>query len=134
MLRKIQFIGLALSLIIFGLTCFLPHHYHLEFVYSMIVLMTIWAPGNRTTFDTSVLLSGLILLGYFIGMSRGTEGQEDIISFLLPLLFIWAFTFAIIKYKESQEKLLKSTQHLDAMFKHATEGIIISNQNMLTIQ
>ncbi len=128
MLRKIQFIGLALSLIIFGLTCFLPHHYHLEFVYSMIVLMTIWAPGNRTTFDTSVLLSGLILLGYFIGMSRGTEGQEDIISFLLPLLFIWAFTFAIIKYKESQEKLLKSTQHLDAMFKHATEGIIISNQ------
>lgn len=119
---------MALSLIIFGLTCFAPRALHLEFVYSLIVLMTIWSPGNRTTFDASVLLSGMIILGYFINFRKNPSETEDVVTNILPLLFIWAFTFAIIKYKESQEKLLKSTQHLDAMFKHATEGIIISNK------
>lgn len=128
MFKKVQFFGLALSLIIFGLTCFAPRALHLEFVYSLIVLMTIWSPGNRTTFDASVLLSGLIILGYFINFRKNPSETEDVVNNILPLLFIWAFTFAIIKYKESQEKLLKSTQHLDAMFKHATEGIIISNK------
>ena len=128
MFKKVQFFGLALSLIIFGLTCFAPRALHLEFVYSLIVLMTIWSPGNRTTFDASVLLSGMIILGYFINFRKNPSETEDIVTNILPLLFIWAFTFAIIKYKESQEKLLKSTQHLDAMFKHATEGIIISNK------
>lgn len=127
MQKKVQVIGLVFSLVIFGLTCLVPRHFHLEFIYSLIVLMTIWAPGNRTTFDTSVLLSGLIILGYFVNYNRNLSGQEELISNGLPLLFIWAFTFSIIKYKESQEKLLKSTQHLNAMFKHATEGIIISN-------
>ncbi len=127
-MRRIQIIGLALSLIFFGLSFLLPQNFHLEFVYSLIVLMTIWAPGNRTTFDTSVLLSGLIILGYFIHFNKNADSPVDIVSYIMPILFIWAFTFAIIKYKESQEKLLKSTQHLDAMFKHATEGIIISNQ------
>ncbi|MBK7850446.1 MAG: PAS domain S-box protein [Bacteroidetes bacterium] len=128
MFKKVQFFGLALSLIIFGLTCFAPRALHLEFVYSLIVLMTIWSPGNRTTFDASVLLSGMIILGYFINFRKNPSETEDVVTNILPLLFIWAFTFAIIKYKESQEKLLKSTQHLDAMFKHATEGIIISNK------
>lgn len=124
--KNLQLIGLFLSALLFALSLVTPFEYHLEFVYSLIVLLTIWSPGNRSTFDVSVIMTVLIVVGYFL-----TDSFRDpsffLPYFILPILFIWAFTFAIIKYKQSQEKLLKSTENLNAMFTHATEGIIISN-------
>ncbi len=124
--RKIQLLGIFSSIVLFALSLIVPAHFHIEFVYSLVVLLTIWAPGNRSTFDTSVIMSVLIVLGYFLNPDF-SYSQKDIPFFILPILFIWAFTFAIIKYKQSQEKLLRSTDNLNAMFMHATEGIIISN-------
>lgn len=124
---RVQLFGIFLSMAIFCLTYFAPSEFHFEFVYSLIVLFTIWTPGNRITFDASVMMTGLIILGYFLKTPVHTNSSDIAIS-ILPILFIWAFTFAILKYKESQEKLLKSTQHLNAMFKHATEGILISDE------
>ena len=124
--KRIQFLGIALSLLIFVLNYFIPSGYHLEFSYSLIVLLTIWIPGTRSTFDASVAMSGLIVLGYIL--NNTFRNAEDLIAIAFPVLFIWAFTFAIIKYKKSQENLNRSTEYLNAMFKHATEGIIISNK------
>ena len=124
--RKIQIIGILSSIVLFGLSLVIPTLYHIEFVYSLIVLLTIWTPGNRSTFDVSVIMSVLIMIGYFFNHNF-SYSHEDLPFFILPILFIWAFTFAIIKYKQSQEKLLRSTDNLNAMFMHATEGIIISN-------
>lgn len=124
--KRIQVLGITLSLLIFGFIYFAPPGYHLEFSYSLIVLLTIWIPGNRSTFDASVAMSGLIVLGFFLHSYFSTP--EDLIVIILPILFIWAFTFVIIKYKQSQENLNRSTEYLNAMFKHATEGIIISSK------
>ncbi|TAH41994.1 MAG: PAS domain-containing sensor histidine kinase [Bacteroidetes bacterium] len=129
--KRIQFLGIFLSLLIFGLIYFSPASFHLEFLYSLIVLLTIWIQGNRSTFDASVAMSGLIVLGYFLNNSF--RGASDLVGILYPLMFIWAFTFSIIKYKQSQENLNRSTEYLNAMFKHATEGIIISNKKGLII-
>ena len=124
--RKIQIIGILSSIVLFGLSLIIPTLYHIEFVYSLIVLLTIWTPGNRSTFDVSVVMSVLIMIGYFFNHNF-SYSHQDLPFFILPILFIWAFTFAIIKYKQSQEKLIRSTDNLNAMFTHATEGIIISN-------
>lgn len=124
--RKIQIIGILASITLFGLSLIVPSVYHIEFVYSLIVLLTIWTPGNRSTFDVSVVMSVLIMIGYFLNHNLENT-QENLPFFVLPILFIWAFTFAIIKYKQSQENLIKSTENLNAIFTHATEGIIISN-------
>lgn len=124
--RQIQLFGILFSIFLFTLTLVAPGQYHVEFVYSLIVLLTIWAPGNRSTFDASVIMSVLIVVAYLIN-HRFSYSEGDLSYFLLPILFIWAFTFAIIKYKKSQENLIKSTENLNAMFTHATEGIIISN-------
>ena len=129
--KRIQFLGIFLSLLIFGLIYFSPSTYHLEFLYSLIVLLTIWIQGNRSTFDASVAMSGLIVLGFFLNNSF--RQASDLVGILYPLMFIWAFTFSIIKYKQSQENLNRSTEYLNAMFKHATEGIIISNKKGLII-
>ncbi|MBP6334244.1 MAG: PAS domain S-box protein [Bacteroidia bacterium] len=124
--ERIRIAGILLSLIIFGLVVVTPPSFHLEFLYSLIILLTIWVRGNRITFDASVILSVMILLGYFLNDSIRNPGEY--LTMLMPLFFIWAFTYSIIKYKQSQENLNRSTLYLDAMFKHATEGIIISNQ------
>ncbi|MFZ7115210.1 MAG: PAS domain-containing sensor histidine kinase [Bacteroidota bacterium] len=124
--NKIQVIGIFASIALFGLTLITPAQYHIEFVYSLIVLLTIWTPGNRSTFDVSVVMSVLIMIGYFLNHNL-EYSNDNLPSFILPILFIWAFTFAIIKYKQSQENLIRSTENLNAMFTHATEGIIISN-------
>jgi PAS domain S-box-containing protein len=124
--KRIQVLGILLSLLIFSLIYFSPPFYHLEFLYSLIVLLTIWIPGNRSTFDASVAMTGLIVLGFFL--TNSFRNAEDLLINLLPILFIWAFTFSIIKYKQSQENLNRSTNYLNAMFEHATEGIIISDK------
>ena len=64
--KKIQIIGIIASVALFGLSLITPSQYHIEFVYSLIVLLTIWSPGNRSTFDVSVIMSVLIMLGYFL--------------------------------------------------------------------
>ncbi len=93
--------------------------------------MTIWLPGMRSTFDASVAISGFMLLGYFL--SEENLSASSIPSMLLPLVLLWAFSYLVIKYKRTQEKLLHSNEHLNAMFKFATEGLIISNQKGLIV-
>lgn len=129
--RRIQALGIFLSLLIFIISYFSPETYHFEFLYSLIVLLTIWIKGTRSTFDASVALTGLIMIGFFL--NKSFQSTENIVNLFLPLLFTWAFTFSIIKFKNSQENLGKSTEYLNAMFKHATEGIIITNQKGVII-
>lgn len=126
MQRRIKLIGIATSVGIFILCFILPSYFHPEFLYSMVVLMTIWLKGNRSTFDASVGLSILIIAGYFF--SKESKDVEVFSALILPILFTWAFTLAIIKYKQTQENLFRSTENLNAMFLYATEGIIISNK------
>ncbi|MFM2135568.1 MAG: hypothetical protein RL021_968 [Bacteroidota bacterium] len=117
-------IGLA-ALIFIG-SIYLPDSAHVEFLYPLIVLLTISIPDNRSTFDASVGLTLLIIASFFLRGS-GIDSEDVFLPYLLPVLFIWSFTFAIFKYKEAQFKLLKSTEHLNAMFQFANEGILISN-------
>lgn len=124
--KRILLTGILLALGIFGLGYYLGPDYHLEFLYSLVVLLTIFVPGNRSTFDASVAMTGLILVGFFLSKDTVATNNRVLFTFF-PVLIIWSFTFAIIKYKLSQENLLKSTEHLNAMFRFATEGILISN-------
>ncbi len=131
-INRVYVLGIVLTALIFLVSYLLPSQFHIEFAYSIIVLLTIWIPGNKSTFDTSVILTGLIIVEYFFQNNLEIPKQE-VPFFILPIFFIWAFTFAIIKYKESQENLIKSTENLNAMFNHATEGIIISNSNGIIV-
>lgn len=124
--RRITLIGTLMALGIFGLSYYLGPALHLEFLYSLVVLLTIFVQGNRSTFDTSVAMTGLIIVGFFLN-NGSVPANTHLVFTVFPILIIWSFTFAIIKYKQSQENLLKSTEHLNAMFRYATEGILISN-------
>lgn len=116
------------TLLIFTGRLYLPASFHVEFLYPLVVLLTISISGNRTTFDVSVVLTFLIILNFFLVKDHDNFRQQ-IVPFGLPILFVWSFTFAIIKYKEARQNLYKSTQYLNAMFQYATEGIIISNKS-----
>lgn len=115
------------TVLIFAGSLYLPGTVHVEFLYPLVVLLTISIAGNRTTFDVSVILTFLIIVNFFLVKDDNTI-REEILPFGLPILFVWSFTFAIIKYKDAQLNLHKSTQYLNAMFQFATEGIIISTK------
>lgn len=125
MQKRIQYVGIALTLAIFSLSVYFDPNYHFDLLYPVVVLLTIWLKGNRTTFDASVALSILIIVGFFIHSEK--QYLNYYTALILPTLVVWGFTFSIIKYKESQQNLLRSTENLNAMFMYATEGIIISN-------
>jgi PAS domain S-box-containing protein len=125
--KNILVSSIVLSAAIFVSSLYLPDTVHVEFLYPMIVLLTISLPDNRSTFDASVGLTLLIVVGFFLSDLHHTT-KDLIVPYALPILFIWSFTFAIFKYKESQIKLLRSTEHLNAMFKYANEGIVITNE------
>lgn len=117
---------MSLALAIFLASLYLPDGYHVEFLYPLIVLLSLSSPDNRSTFDISVGVTVLLAVVFLINPHQLDISMRAIPA-ALPILFVWSFTFAVIKYKESQQKLLRSTEHLNAMFEHATEGILISN-------
>jgi PAS domain S-box-containing protein len=125
--RSLLLASVSTVLIFFG-SIYLPDNIHIELLYPLVVLLTISIPGNRTTFDTSVVITFLIILNFFF-VNQNNDLRDKILPIGLPILFVWSFTFAIIKYKEAQLNLHKSTQYLNAMFEFATEGIIISNKS-----
>ncbi len=125
--RNVLLSATLLAFAIFLGSIYLPNSIHVEFLYPLIVLLSITLHDRRSTFDISVGLTILLVLDFFIS-SDYTALQTRVIPSLLPILFVWSFTFAVLKYKESQLKLLRSTEHLNAMFQYATEGILISNQ------
>ena len=70
-----------MALGIFGLGYYLGPDYHLEFLYSLVVLLTIFVPGNRSTFDASVAMTGLILVGFFLSKDTVATNNRVLFTF-----------------------------------------------------
>jgi PAS domain S-box-containing protein len=126
MRHRILVLGLFLTAAIFVCDITLPEWYHFEYLYGLVILLSIWIPGNRNTFDAGVVMTGLIIMGYYFNHDRAPESNE-LSSIAIPAASVWAFTYVISLFKLEEEKSMKSTKHLHAMFANATEGIIISN-------
>jgi PAS domain S-box-containing protein len=126
MRRRILFLGIFLTAIIFAADILLPSRLHLEFLYPVVILLSIWTGGNRSTFDAGIVMTGLIAAGFYIN-DHSAMGDNELSSIAIPAACIWAFVYVIILFKNEQEKSRKSDEHLNAMFANATEGIVISN-------
>lgn len=125
-LTKIRIAGIASTSLIFLFDLFVSANFHIEFLYSVIVLLTIWLPGKRITFDTGMVMTGLVVLGYFISFYHN-HTQVEIPGRAIAVITIWVSAYAILRYKESEEGMVVSRERLDAMFEYATEGILVSN-------
>ena len=123
--KRILWLGIVLTILIFIADALLPERFHIEFVYALVILLSIWIPGNRSTFDAGIVMTALIIIGYYL--NKGSDGDNEIASMLIPAASVWSFTYVIILFKREQENSMKSNEYLNAMFANATEGIIISN-------
>jgi len=123
--KRILLLGIALTAILFTADIVLPERFHFEFIYALVILLSIWLPGNRSTFDAGIVMTVLIIIGYYL--NKGSENGNEVASIVIPAACVWSFTYVIILFKREQENSLKSNEYLNAMFANATEGIIISN-------
>jgi hypothetical protein len=119
--------GILLTVFIFLCDIYFPSSFNIESAYLLILLLTFWVPGKRITFDTAIALTGLTIVAYFFTPKTAIESEWSVANRMLALAAIWAGTFVMIQYKNSIESVSRNQERLDAMFKYATEGIVISN-------
>jgi len=124
--RRILYLGIALTALIFLGDILLPSKLHLEFIYALVILLSIWIPGNRSTFGAGIVMTVLIVVGYYLNDHRAA-GDNEISIMLIPSSSVWAFVYVIVRFKMEQDKSKISNEYLNAMFVNATEGMIISN-------
>jgi PAS domain S-box-containing protein len=128
---QIIVLGVVLTIFIFLIDVYFSSKFDTEFTYLLVLLLTFWIPGRRITFDTTIVVSCLIIVAYFISPyvteEYKPENGIDLTNRLFAIVAIAAGAFAVIKYKISQEAVAKDQERLDALFQYATEGIIISN-------
>ncbi len=124
--KRLLYLGIALTSLIFISDVLLPSRLHLEFIYGLVILLSIWTPGNRSTFDAGIVMTVLIVTGFYLNDHKGI-GDNEISTIVIPALSVWAFVYVIVRFKMEQEKSKTSDDYLNAMFVNATEGMIISN-------
>ncbi len=124
--KRILFLGIILTSLIFISDVFLPVKMHSEFIYAIVILISIWTPGNRSTFDAGIVMTVLIIIGFYLNDHKGI-GDNEISSIIIPVLSLWSFVYVIVRFKKEREKTAMSNEYLNAMFINATEGMIISN-------
>ncbi|MCX6290564.1 MAG: PAS domain-containing sensor histidine kinase [Bacteroidetes bacterium] len=119
--------GILLTVFIFFCDIIFPPAFNVEFAYLLILLLTFWVPGRRISFDTAIAVTCLTIIAYFFSTHSKQESDWAIANRMLAIAATWAGTYVIIQYKNSIESVSLNQERLDAMFKYATEGIIISN-------
>lgn len=126
-IRKYALVFIALmTMVLFVVNYLHPFKNHILLVSPLLVLLTILTKDKKGTYLIAAMITALVVVDYLL--EEGTHGALTYLKdVIIPALFVWGFAFSIIKYKESQSKLIQTTELQHAMFEHANEGIIISN-------
>ncbi len=125
--RRIYIPSILVSTIILVLCdLWLTGDHHFEFTYGLLVLLSIWMHSRKITIQIGLMSSAIILVRYLINV-RYLVAQTELTSVFIPLFFTWAFVYVVTLYKGELEKSKTTNERLTAMFRNATEGIIISN-------
>jgi two-component system, LuxR family, sensor kinase FixL len=118
----------VISASIFVIDLFTPLGIADGVLYTIVIMLSIWIGGERTTLFAAVATSLLTLLG----MSFSPPGEDleiYITNRVFALISIWASTYVIIRFKQADLAATRNRDSLRALFEYATEGIIISNRN-----
>ena len=99
---------------------------HFEFLYSLLVILSVWMQGRKITIQIGLLSTAIILSRYFLHF-KGLQFESVITAVFIPVMFTWAFVYVVVLYKGELAKSGTMNERLTAMFRNATEGIIISN-------
>lgn len=98
-------------------------------LYTAVVLLTLFIPDRRYTLVFSVI-STLFIIGTFIFHYERIIAENILTSILINRTFaltgVWAAFYVIRDVRITSDRASRSTERLNALFEHATEGIIIS--------
>jgi len=118
----------VLSAAIFTMDLFTPLSIADGVLYTMVIMLTIRIGNERSTLYAVLACTLLTVLGALF-FPKGEGSAIFISNRFLAIAFIWSAAFVIIKFKKAEQNASRNRDSLRALFKYATEGIIISNQN-----
>lgn len=126
--RSLFTVGLILAAGIFISDLYTPLGIADGVSYVIVVLLTLWSGKKSHTIWTAVAATVLTALG-IIFSPAGEAAIIFMTNRALATVAIWSTASAILYFKRSEEEQRRMRDSLNALFTHATEGIIITNGN-----
>lgn len=122
-------LGGILILGIVLLQYFTPLSLNSSILYTAVVLLTLFIPDKRFTLIFAAI-STLFIIGTFIfhfdRVNSANLLSAVFVNRAFALTGVWVAFFVIRDVRTNAEQASRSTERLNALFEHATEGIIIS--------
>lgn len=123
--RRVLLYGLlgTLSLVFFGLDWALPAGLTVELLQVAIVLLTLFAPGRRSTIVFGGLTTVLVASGFFIHLSYG-EPLEVLANHGVVLIGLWMAVGVVLGYKHVLRAREESEARAQAVLDTTVDGIL----------
>lgn len=126
--RNLLIIEIILAAGIFILDIYTPRGIADAVGYVALVLLTLWSSRRSHTILAALAGSVLTIVGLLLS-PQGEIASIFVSNRVLALAVIWASAFVILRFKRSEKESRKMRDSLNALFMHATEGIIISDNS-----
>lgn len=124
--RTLFIVGLAIAAGIFISDVYTPLGIADGVSYVIVVLLTLWSARKIHTIGAAVIATILTALG-IIFSPAGEDAMIFMTNRVLAVVAIWSTASAILYFKHSQAEQKRMRDSLNALFTHATEGIIITD-------
>ena len=117
------------SILLLFFIFYIPHSVSVAVPYSIMILLTLWVPGNRYSYIAGIVTSILAVLDIFVSPADPTINVQIIfITTIIELFGIWASVYFVLRYKIVEEIEKSNREKLGALFLYAPKGIIITSQ------
>lgn len=128
--RKILLLEIILAVGVFITDLYTPRGIADGISYVALVLVTLLTHKNSHTIFAAFAATLLTIVGGFFSPD-GDVGYIFIVNRSLAIIGIWAAALVVVRSKNSQAEGRRLRDRLNALFLHATEGIIITNSHGL---
>ncbi len=114
---------------IFVLQYFLPFVINSSILYVGVVLLTLFMPGKRYALVFTFISTLLTVVSFTIHYQKIVDEHNlstVVTNRIFSLIGIWAAFYIIRRVKATSVQYTRTNERMDALFQHATEGIVIT--------
>src|SRR5688572_6893612 len=116
----------ALAIGVFVTQFYIPVGVASSVMYLAVVLLTLSSPSIRFTYFAAALVSGLMLLAYFLrGHLWFMEDVPAMLNVVLALFGVWATTILCVQAKHVRHELIRANLMLDERVRERTSTLTV---------
>jgi len=124
--KLLIFLCALLSMLILFVDSIIPLGVAFGVSYVVVILLTSWLPGRRSTAFTTIACSLLVVVGLYLSPPSGVWWMV-VLNRVLSVMAIWVAAVFVIRLKSHSEKLYSTEKQFRTLFESVAESIIVTN-------